>query len=279
MIYRIITIYFIIVLIYFKFRHIENNKLEKIIFSIFVPVFGLISVILSENTKLLKENEKIEQKEKNNKEKNKDYFTQIQSSLIDNLLIEDYEKVREMVLYSRALKLEEQCKICHMAIKSKDVEISHIAAVTLMKIQNYFEKFFLHMELKTDMTKAENLKKYINGLNNYLRCKLAQGALKNKYREKLIQSIKYLLMIDEKCEEIYYNILINCFMEEAEYDKAMQYLKNEINIYGMTEETYKLTLKICIRTKNIDNLNETLEKIKANSIMATKLKKTLEFWN
>ena len=279
MIYRLITIYFIIVLIYFKMCHIENNKLEKFIFSIFVPIFGFLAVVLSENTKILQVNEKNEQKEKSNKEKDKDYLTQIQSSLIDNLTIGDYENAREMVLYTKSLKLEEQCKICHMAIKSKNVEISHIAAVSLMKIQNYFEKLFVHMELKTDMTKAENLKKYINSINNYLRCNLVQGALKDKYKDKLIQSIKYLLMIDEKCEEIYYNILINCFLDKEEYDKAMQYLKDEISIYGMTEETYKLSLKICIKTKKIDDLSETLEKIKGNSLMAYKFKSILEFWD
>lgn len=278
MLYRIIVIYFIIVLVYFKVRNIENNKLEKFVFSLFIPIFGFLTVILAEYSKNLSKEENKTEKKNSDREKSKEYLTQIQSSLIDNLTIEDYENAREMVLYTKSLKLEEQCKICHLAIKSKNVEISHIAAVSLMKIQNYFERFLAHMELKTDLEKTENLKKYIDGVNRYLECKLVQGALRNKYREKLIQAIKYLLLTDKKCERKYYDILVNCFIDEAEYDKAMQYIKDEINIYGMNEETYRLFLKIYIKTRKIDEFYELLEKIKENSEMANKFDSVLEFW-
>ena len=278
MLYRIIVIYFIIVLVYFKVRNIENNKLEKFVFSLFIPIFGFLTVILAEYSKNLSKEENKTEKKNSDREKSKEYLTQIQSSLIDNLTIEDYENAREMVLYTKSLKLEEQCKICHLAIKSKNVEISHIAAVSLMKIQNYFERFLAHMELKTDLEKTENLKKYIDGVNRYLECKLVQGALRNKYREKLIQAIKYLLLTDKKCERKYYDILVNCFIDEAEYDKVMQYIKDEINIYGMNEETYRLFLKIYIKTRKIDEFYELLEKIKENSEMANKFDSVLEFW-
>ena len=278
MLYRIIVIYFIIVLVYFKVRNIENNKLEKFVFSLFIPIFGFLTVILAEYSKNLSKEENKTEKKNSDREKSKEYLTQIQSSLIDNLTIEDYENAREMVLYTKSLKLEEQCKICHLAIKSKNVEISHIAAVSLMKIQNYFERFLAHMELKTDLEKTENLKKYIDGVNRYLECKLVQGALRNKYREKLIQAIKYLLLTDKKCETKYYDILVNCFIDEAEYDKVMQYIKDEINIYGMNEETYRLFLKIYIKTRKIDEFYELLEKIKENSEMANKFDSVLEFW-
>lgn len=278
MLYRGIVIYFIIVLVYFKINHIKNNKLEKFIFSMLIPIFGFITVILTENAKELpKEDIKVEKKN-TEKEKSKEYLTNVQSSLIDNLTIENYEKAREMVLYTKALKLEEQCEICHIAIKSKNVEISHIAAVSLMKIQSYFEKLFTHMESKTDLTRIDNLKKYIDGVNKYLNCKLVQGALKKKYVEKLIQSIKYLILIDEKCEEKYYSILVENFIEEADYEKAIQYLKSQIDVYGMNEKSYILLLKIHIKTKEVDKFYETLEKIKENSEMRQKFNSILEFW-
>ena len=278
MLYRSIIIYFIIVLVYFKINHIKNNKLEKFIFSMLIPIFGFITVVLTENAKELPKEEIKVEKKNTEKEKSKEYLTNVQSSLVDNLTIQDYEKAREMVLYTKTLKLEEQCKICHIAIKSKNVEISHIAAVSLMRIQSYFEKLFTHMESKTDLTKIENLKKYIDGVSKYLDCELVQGALKRKYAEKLIQAIKYLILIDEKCEEKYYYILVENFIKEAEYERAMQYLKEQIDAYGMNERSYILLLKIYIKTKEIDRFYETLEKIEENSEIRHKFNSILEFW-
>lgn len=278
MLYRSIVIYFIIVLVYFKVNNIEKNKLEKFIFSMFIPVFGFLTVILSESTKSLQKEENKLEKNNTEGEKNKEYLINIQSSLVDDLTIDDYEKAREMILAIKPLQLVEQCKICHIAIKSKNVEISHIAAVSLMRIQNYFEKFFVHMELKTDLTKVDNLKKYIDGLYRYLKCKLVQGALMKKYRAKLTQAVKKLILVDERCEGTYYNILVENLIEEANYDEAMQYLRNQIERDGIDDKIYQLLLKICIKTNDAEKLNEVLEKIEANYEMAHKLEHILEFW-
>ena len=278
LLYRSIVIYFIIILVYFRVHDIEKNKLEKFIFSMFIPIFGFITVILSEKLQAVPKDEIKIEKKNTEKEKSKEFLTNIQSSLIDNLTVNDYEKAREMILSIKSLSLEEQCKICHSGIKSRNIEISHIAAVSLMRIQNYFEKLFAHMELKADLTKIENLKKYINGIHKYLECNLVQGALYNKYIEKLINLIEKLIKIVPKCEEEYYIILVEACIKNRKFDKALEYLQGEINLYGMKEKTYKLSLEICIKTKNIDNLYELLEKIEVDSKVSENLKETLEFW-
>lgn len=278
MLYRVIIIYFVIVLVYFKVINIENNKFAKFIFSMFIPVFGFLTVILTEMIKTKPKEEINENKINNEKEKSKEYLTKIQSSLIDNLSIGDYENAREMILSIKALNLEEHCKVCKIAIKSKNVEISHIAAVSLMRIKNYFEKLLAHMELKTDLEKIENLKKYIYGIHKYLKCELVQGALNRKYREKLIKATEELIIIDNDCEERYYGILVENCIEEGQYDKATKYLSKQMEEYGVNEEIYKLILKICIRTKDIDKFHETLKDIRENSKMVQKLDYVLEFW-
>lgn len=278
MLYECIVIYCIIVLIYFRFCNIENSKWEKFIFSIFVPVIGFINVIMSEHIKIKASEEVAEEKKNTEKEKNKEYLTKIQSSLVDNLTIKDYEKARETILSSKALPLEEQCKICHIAIKSKNFEISHISAVSLMRIQNYFEKFLVHMGFKTDLSKIENLKKYIDGIYKYLDCKLVQGALENKYRKKLIQLIKELISREKDCGQKYYMILIKIYILEEENGQAMQFIEDYVDIYGINEEIYLLILEICIKTKNISNFHDTLKIIKSEPVMAKKLEPILEFW-
>lgn len=278
MLYECIVIYCIIVLVYFKFCNIKNSKWEKFIFSIFIPVIGFINVIMSEHIKIKPSEEVVEEKKNTEKEKHKEYLTNIQSSLVDDLTIKDYEKSREIILSSKALPLEEQCKICHIAIKSKNVEISHISAVSLMRIQNYFEKFLAHMEFKTDLSKIENLKKYIDGIYKYLECELVQGALKNKYRKELIQLIKELISREKECEQKYYIILIKISILEKENEQAMRFIEDYVDIYGINEEIYLLILEIYIKTKEIDNFYDTLKIIKAESVMAKKLEPILEFW-
>lgn len=278
MLYKCIVIYFIIMLLYFRIHNIKNNRLEKIILSIFIPIFGFLAVVLSEGReKQIKKESKVEKK-KDDKEKEKEYLTNIQSSLLDNLVIQDYEQAREMILSTKSLKLEEQCKICHIAIKSKNVEISHIAAVSLMRIQGYFEKLFAHMENRVNLEKIDNLKKYIDSMNRYLKCELAQGALRKKYIKKLISEIEKLIQMDEKCEKRYYVILIESCIKDKKYDKAIQYSKKRIEMYGMDEEIYKLILNICICTKDVKKLNEILGKINSNSEIACKLASNINLW-
>ena len=278
LLYRSIVIYFIIVLVYFRFRDIERNKTEKFIFSMFIPIFGFITVVLSERVQAKPKEEKKIEKKNLEKDKNKEYLTNIQSSLVDDLAVNDYESAREMILSVKSLNLEEQCKIYHIAIKSKNIEISHIAAVSLMRIQNYFEKLFAHMELKADLTKTEDLKKYIKGIHKYLKCKLIQGALYKKYVNDLINLIEKLIEIEPKCEEEYYTILVESCIKNKEYKKALNYLQEEIDVYGMKEKLYELAIKICVKTKDIESLNDLLKKIEENSNDSEKLNAILEFW-
>ena len=116
MLYRIIIVYLIVVLVYFKIHGVKTNKIEKFIFSICIPIFGLIVTILSDISE--KTNVKpiiSDTKKTNNKiEKSKEFFTYIQSSILDDLSIEDYEKTREIILSMQTLPLKKQCEICFL---------------------------------------------------------------------------------------------------------------------------------------------------------------------
>ena len=185
LIYNSIVFYFIIVLFYFRFHNIERNKLEKFIFCISIPFFGFVAVALLERKQTIALLG-VEKKEKDEeKENSKQYLTKIQSSLIDNIIVNDYETVREMILSIKSMNFEEQCKVYRIAIKSKNMEISHVAAISLMRIQNYYEQLFTNMELNTNLSFEEDLKKYIDEINQYMKCKFIHGALYEKYSKKL----------------------------------------------------------------------------------------------
>lgn len=280
MLSRIIIIYLIVVLVYFKIYDVKTNKIEKFIFSIFIPIFGLIVTIFSEmKVIMIEENTRTNLKTQKNKiEKSKEFLTYIQSSILDNLTIEDYEKVREIILSIQALPLKKQCEICQIAIGSKNVEISHISAVSLMRIKTYFEKLFVHMESYTDLNKVENIEKYINGLNNYLECKLVYGSLKDNYIYKNISLLQELIKKKPDCEEKYYHMLIKRYLQIKQYSEATLYANMLLNKYNNNEENYIYILNICYETKDKKLLKETLDNLKNIPNLTKESKNILEFW-
>ena len=280
MLTKIFIIYLIVVLVYFKVHDVKTNKIEKLIFSICIPIFGLIVTIFSEmpansNGSEIKFNINTQ---KGKLEKSKQFLTYIQSSVLDDLEIEDYEKTREIILSMQSLPLKKQCEICQITIWSKNVEISHISAVSLMRIKTHFEKFFVYMDSYADLTKLENIERYINGLNNYLECKIVYGSLRDKYINKLISLLKELLEKKSDCEEKYYHILINRCLQIKEYNEAILYSNMLLEKYDMSIETYKDILKICYETRDYKSLKDMIERLKNIPNLTKELKDATEFW-
>lgn len=280
MLYRIIIVYLIIVLVYFKIHGVKKNKIEKFIFSICIPIFGLIITILSE----ISENKKISTSKnytntsKNKIEKSKEFLTNIQSSVVDDLDLKDYRKTRDIILSMQTLPLKKQCEICQITIWSKNVEISHISAVSLMRIKTYFEKFFVHMETYMDLSKIENIERYINGLNNYLECKIVYGSLREEYVNKIISLLKELLEKKSNCEEKYYRMLINRCLEAKKYDETKKYAKILLDKFGANEERYKEVLKAYYEIKDENSLKDIINKLKDIPKLTKESKEIVEFW-
>lgn len=277
MINKIIILYYICTLAYLNIRKIENYKNQKMIFAICIPIFGLIAVIISDtmekNNKLQKGSEKTRKITK----KNKDFLNEIQSSIIDDLAVENYEKAREIMLSIKSLPFNVQCEIYNIAINSKNVEIAHIAAVSIMRIQTYFEKELAKYENKEN---PEDLQKYIECLNTYIDCNLAYGGLKIIYINNLINEIEKIIEISEKCDTQNYLILIERALEIKNYDKAKRYSEELILKNPLEPKAYIVYLKTCYKMKDYKNFLNCINNLKNNhSLENTKeLKKILEFW-
>ena len=280
MLSRIFIVYLIVVLVYFKIHDVKSNKIEKFIFSICIPIFGLIVTILSDikvnpNVKKIKIDTNAP---KNKIEKSKEFLTHIQSSVVDDLSLEDYEKTREIILSMQTLPLKKQCEICQITIWSKNIEISHISAVSLMRIKTYFEKFFVHMETYIDLSKIENIKKYINGLNNYLEYKIVYGSLREQYVNKIISLLEELLEKNSNCEEKYYNMLINRCIQAHKYNEAKKYTKMLLEKYGINKMNYKDVLKVYYETKDEKSLKKMIKELKNMPKLTNESKEFVEFW-
>lgn len=279
MLYRIYIIYLIIVLMYFRIHDVKNNKIEKFIFSIFIPVFGLIVTIFSEmtestKTKILKNTSSVT----NNTDKSKEFLTHIQSSVIDDLLLKDYEKVREIILSTKSLPLKKQSEICQITIESKNVEISHISAVSLMRIKTHFEKTFAHYDSYLDLNKVENIEKYIKRLENYLDCNLVYGSLKNDYINKEILYLKELLEKKPDCEEKYYIMLINKCLQMQKNDDVKTYCNILLEKPDTSKEGYECVLMASYETKNKRVFKEVLKKLNSIPNRTQKINSILKFW-
>lgn len=280
MLYRIIIVYLIVVLVYFKIHGVKTNKIEKFIFSICIPIFGLVVTILSDISEKPKANtvKKDSNTSKNKIEISKEFLTYIQSSVIDNLSLEDYEKTREIILSMQTLPLKKQCEICQITIWSKNVEISHISAVSLMRIKTYFEKFFAHMETYMDLSRIENIERYINRLNNYLECKIVYGSLREKYINKIISLLEELLQKNNNCEEKYYRMLINRCLQAKKYDETRKYAKIFIDKFGVNEERCKDVLKVYYEINDEKSLKDMISKLKNIQKLTKESKEIVEFW-
>ena len=280
MLSKVFIIYLIIVLVYFQIHGVKNNKIEKLIFSICLPIFGLIITILSEVIIREDKNQKkvIVSTQKNKIERSKEFLTHIQSSVLDNLDIENYSKTREIILSIQSLPLRKQCEVCRITIWSKNVEISHISAVCLMRIKTYFEKLFVHMESYTDLNKIENIERYIHGLYNYLECKIVYGSLREEYVNKIISLLKELLEKKSNCEEKYYRMLINRCLEAKRYDEAKKHAKILLDKFGVNEERYNEVLKVYYEIKDENSLKDIINKLKDIPKLTKESKEIVEFW-
>lgn len=277
-----LILYLVIVFIYFYLTGKKQNRLQKIILSICLPVFGLISVIISDFN--IKKTILIYNKTGKTIDEIKDskFLLTKQSTLWDNLENNEFEKVRETILSIGSLTLPEQAKIYNTAMKSENMEIAHIAAVSRMRIQTHFENYIAHIERNSDKNKIENLKKEIREIDRYIQCNFTYGTLRLSLINKEVLLIKKLAKEEKNIEEKYYILLLkyiilldkNTIMNENVEEIVEKVLEKDPN----NTTVYLYYLNICYKTGNVERFNECLQYVKKKFFDDEKLKRILEFW-
>ena len=269
MIYFLLAIYLIIIIIYFEKKRNNNlNNLGLFMISIFVPVFGFIVAIIYNKNKENKSIITYEFEEARDKElDNLDNFLlkTSHSNFSSVLSLKNYKEARKEIINFNKLSVNESSSLYIKALQSEDTEVSHMAAASLMKIKQKYEK-----ELKiSNNIQLEELEKYILKLDEYVKNKLVNGKLKDSlinnsidYAEKIINFRS--LSLD------YFMSYINLLLEVGKIDLAKSYAYHIKSTWFYNEKTWICLFNVLVKEKNKSELIKNINEYKENNFEMTK---------
>lgn len=186
----LLSVNILLLLIYAVFIRIRVSRLTPVylLLGLFVPIIGEMCMLACEFGYI--SFEKKDDKGALEQRKN--------AKAAAPMIIEEY--TRESVLNAVRQEPSNLVEILKTALKSSDSEVVHIAASTLMKIQNNYEK-----DLTEAAERYENLpdnkqylEEYISALDDYVNADILFGEVKDNYIAKSD-------MLKNKLERIYGN--------------------------------------------------------------------------
>jgi hypothetical protein len=146
------------------------------------------------------------------------------------------------------------------SLNSKDIEVVHIAASTIMKLQREYENDLRNAaeEYKTAPNNMGKLKIYIETIEKYYSKKLLVGtaalSLLEEQRELIERYLKVLPEDKKICKLSIKNHLV-----QNEYDAALQEAESLRYRYFDDIDIWELSINVCIESNNQEKLKEIIE--------------------
>ena len=275
MIYFLIM-YLCIVIIYTE-RNKNNNLMDFGLFliALLIPIFGLIIVVmynLNKSENVVYEFE--EEREKEIDDLDNFLLKNSHSNFEANLILKSYKEARKEIVNFSKLSVDENSKLYMKALKSDDTEVTHMAAASLMKVKQKFEKKLVianNIQLK-------ELEEYIITLDEYVRNKLVHGVLKNNMIKTVVELAEKIIKFqNDKIE--YFIAYINLLLEIENYDLATEYAEQLVYIWPNNENSWLVMFNTLIKAKNKEKLEEKiLEYEKNNFEHSEQISKFISFW-
>lgn len=278
MIYIGVLVYLIVIILYFeKNKSNTLNDLGLFMISILVPIFGLIITIIynkdkNKDSKIVYEFEE----ERDEKLDDLDNFLlkNSHSNFYSNLLLKNYKEARKEIINFNKLTVNENSKLYIKALHSEDTEVSHMAAASLMKIKQQYEK---DLKLSNNI-QISDLEKYVLKLDEYVRNKLVSGKLKDNliincvdFAEKIINFKS--LNLD------YFIAYVNLLLEVNKIDLAKNYAYHIKNTWYYNEKSWICLFNVLLKDKNKIELIETIKEYKENNFEKNKeMEDFISFW-
>lgn len=278
MIYYFLIIYLIVVILYFEKNSNDTmNNFGLFVLSLFVPIFGFIIAIIyykdkSKDTKITYEFEEI----RDEKLDDLDNFLlkPNNSNFYSELLLGNYKQARKKIINFNKLSVNENSKLYANALYSQDTEVSHMAAASLMKIKQQYEK-----DLKLDKSiNTLDLEKYVFKLDEYVRNKLIKGIIKDNLIINCVeQTEKYINLKSLNLD--YFISYINLLMEIKKYDLSKKYAYYIRDTWFYNEKTWYCLFNVLLKSKNNTELSEVIKEYKNNDFeFSEKINNFIEFW-
>ena len=271
-----IVIYLCIVVIYLE-RNKNNTLIDLGLFALalLIPIFGLVVAIMYNNNKT--ENviyEFEEEREKEIDDLDNFLLKNSHSNFEANLILKSFKEARKEIVNFSKLTVDENSTLYMKALKSDDTEVTHMAAASLMKVKQKFEK---ELVLSNNI-EPDELEKYILTLEEYVRNKLVIGILKNNMIINAVDLAEKTIKFQNNKIE-YFIAYIKLLLEIENYELAFEYAEQLIYIWPYNENSWLIMFDILIKSKNKEKLDEKiLEYEKNNFEQSEKITKFISFW-
>ena len=251
----------------------RQERYCRVIISLTVPVFGLLSLIISDVMKgdpkeidvVNKETNKAEFKFITTVDRQKERNT---IPIEEILIVNDYLVKRKVLLDIFKGNPEKFTKELRKALKDPDTETSHYASAALMEINRKIMNSIIRLSrlIEEEPDNKEAVKEYLLLLDRYIKSGILDLGNKQKYQQEYIRYAKRL--IERKDRDVpptlYKSLVLNTY-ELGEEDSAFQLSEKFIDVFPESEEAYFTRMQICYQSGRADDLKITIETLKESS--------------
>lgn len=278
MVYFCLILYLIVIILYFE-RNKSNtfNDFGLFMISILVPVFGFVIAIIY----YMDKNRDCEityefEEERDEKLDDLDNFLlkNTHSNFYSNLFLKKYKEARKEIINFNRLDVNENSKLYIRALHSEDTEVSHMAAASLMKIKERYER---DLKLSNNM-QIYDLEMYVLKLDEYVRNKLVSGKVKDNL---IVNCVDYVeRIVNFKSLNLDYFIgYINLLLEIERYDLAKIYAYHIKNTWFYNEKAWFCLFNVLLKDKKKIELVSMIKEYKENNFESSKdMEEFISFW-
>ena len=279
MVYFVVIVYLLVIVIYFeRFKSNTANDFGLFLLSVFVPVFGfVIAVVYNWDRKRDVEITYEFDDARNELVDNSDNFLlkDGHSNFEANLVLENYKEARREIINFNKLSLGENSRLYQNALRSKDTEVSHMAAAALMKIKQKFEK---ELMLSND-AKINELERYILSLNEYVENRLISGKLKCSLIENASNLVEKVVRFRSNNLE-YYIAYVNLLLVVNNFDLALDYAYYLKVNWPYNDKVWLCLFNCLAKSKNRKDLLRYIDEYKNRGFeMSKEIEDFMLFWS
>lgn len=269
MLYTAIAAHLVICAVYYFFSFIKLRSQERacrLILALSAPVFGVLSLILSDIFKGREEPLDIIDRE-NNLSGYK-YIQTINKSSENNtvpleevLLVNNYEVKRKILLDIFKSSPDKYIKELKLAIEDPDTETSHYASAALMEINRKYQNsiFELGRIASENPDNFEATRDFAVALNRYIGSGIPDDLNRRRYQKEFLRVTEALLEAGDREVpiELYSSLAVAAY-ELGESERAFEIAERVIEIYPENEVAYLTQMRLYYQSGRVDDFKAAL---------------------
>lgn len=167
------------------------------------------------------------------------------------------------------------------AVKDKDTEVSHYAAIAMMEVKRKLTNTIKQLESKYELgDKKDSLisEAYAKSLKKYTESGLLDNKSYIKYMDAYSKVLQNIINTKD-VKEIYYEDKIQCDISMKKYDETISICRKYMKEFPNSDKPYILLLKIYFLTNNKIKFNEVMkELIESNIRIKSESLEIVRFW-